>query len=295
MNSLDQKKLVVRRAQPFKLILKTSRKFCAETDKISFIFTVADEKNVTAGHETLVAIPLSPEEERGNIEEGKWGVVLLENEENFMIISVTASSNCIVAEWKMDIDSKFEGNNAVCYSHDSGIFILFNPWNKLDQVYMESEEWRNECVLEDSGLIWRGSYNRLRPCVWKYAQFEMDILECSLLLVNKIGKVSGKGRSDPVKIVRGLSAAVNSNDDDGCLVGNWSNDYGGGTAPTTWIGSMDILQQYFRKRKPVKYGQCWVFAGVLTTGNLDLFQIFFFHLNFSFMQFVEQLESLAEQ
>lgn len=58
---------------------------------------------------------------------------------------------------------------------------------------------------------------------------------------------------------------VNSPDDNGAVMGNWSNDFGGGTPPTKWLGSQKILQQYYKTRKPVKYGQCWVFSGVLAT------------------------------
>jgi transglutaminase 1 len=77
-----------------------------------------------------------------------------------------------------------------------------------DQVFLEENEQLQEYVLADSGLIWRGSYNRLRPCVWKYAQFEKDILDCSLYLVSHVGKLTLSGRSDPVKTSRVLSAAV---------------------------------------------------------------------------------------
>ena len=33
---------------------------------------------------------------------------------------------------------------------------------------------------------------------------------------------------------------------------------------------MLIIQQYWKSKSPVKYGQCWVFSGVVTTGNLNL-------------------------
>lgn len=80
-------------------------------------------------------------------------------------------------------------------------------------------------------------------------------------------QVNPSNRGDPVKISRALSAAVNSPDDEGAIQGNWSEDFSGGTPPTKWMGSVAILQEYYRKRKPVKYGQCWVFSGVLTTSN----------------------------
>lgn len=62
-------------------------------------------------------------------------------------------------------------------------------------------------------------------------------------------------------------AQVNANDDDGVLLGNWSGNYSGGTSPMDWIGSVAILQQFYKNKKPVCFGQCWVFAGVLTTSK----------------------------
>ena len=64
---------------------------------------------------------------------------------------------------------------------------------------------------------------------------------------------------------------VNINDDDnGVLWGNWSSndkDYADGTDPTAWSGSEAILTEYMRTKQPVKYAQCWVFGGTLTTGE----------------------------
>ena len=52
----------------------------------------------------------------------------------------------------------------------------------------------------------------------------------------------------------------------GVLAGNWSSDYSGGKSPSSWIGSVEILRKYFETNGvSVKYGQCWVFAGVLCT------------------------------
>lgn len=52
------------------------------------------------------------------------------------------------------------------------------------------------------------------------------------------------------------------------LVGNWSEDYSMGTAPTAWTGSVKILQQYANTGVPVCFAQCWVFAGVFNTCKL---------------------------
>lgn len=60
---------------------------------------------------------------------------------------------------------------------------------------------------------------------------------------------------------------VNSLDDNGVLIGNWSGDYSRGTNPSAWVGSVEILLSYLRTGSSVPFGQCWVFAGVTTTGS----------------------------
>ena len=70
-----------------------------------------------------------------------------------------------------------------------------------------------------------------------------------------------------IQVSRNASAYVNIQDDNGVLVGNWTGDYSGGRNPLEWSGSAEILTQFNRSKQPVRYAQCWVFSGVLTTGN----------------------------
>uniref|UniRef100_A0A8C9BPU0 Transglutaminase 6 n=1 Tax=Phocoena sinus TaxID=42100 RepID=A0A8C9BPU0_PHOSS len=59
---------------------------------------------------------------------------------------------------------------------------------------------------------------------------------------------------------------VNSNNDQGVVQGQRQGKYGGGTSPLHWRGSVAILHKSFKGRfKPVRYGQCWVFAGVMSS------------------------------
>ncbi|XP_077297889.1 annulin-like [Arctopsyche grandis] len=254
--------LVVRRGQSFLLDITFNRAYAPSSDAISFIFNVADAEKPNYGQGTLVAIPLLDTVEDNT---SAWSAIVDKQYDNHLIVKVMTSPESIVAKWKIDVDTKLKANGAISYSHPIPFYLLFNPWCPLDSVFIEGEELREEYVLLDTGLIWRGSYNRLRPSIWKYAQYEKDILDCSLYLISEIGKVKGNSRGDPISISRAMSAAVNSPDDYGAVMGNWTDDFGGGTPPTKWVGSMEILQTYFKTKKPVKYGQCWVFAGVLTT------------------------------
>lgn len=65
-----------------------------------------------------------------------------------------------------------------------------------------------------------------------------------------------------------LLLQVNCDDDLGILQGKWSGTFDGGVKPTEWSGSADILHQWVSSNcRPVRYGQCWVFASVLCTGT----------------------------
>ena len=108
-----------------------------------------------------------------------------------------------------------------------------------------------------------------RPCYWNFGQFEEGILDATLKVLMKDKRIkSPKGEQklrDPVWLGRILSAAANSSDENGILMGNWSGNYEGGISPLTWNGSVKIIQQFIETGQPVKYGQCWVFSGLLTT------------------------------
>ena len=66
-------------------------------------------------------------------------------------------------------------------------------------------------------------------------------------------------RGDPIRTSRLISKMVNSNDDDGILVGRWDGEYSDGTAPSSWTGSVPILEEFLQNEDSVCYGQCWVF------------------------------------
>lgn len=245
---------------------------------------LSDRTKPNFEHGTLVIFNLTNENESIY----SWKATLQDTHENVIVVEITPSPNCIVAKWEFAIQYKSNNNNDV-FHVDKPVYIIFNPWCPEDQVFMESDQWREEAILNSDSLIWQ-SPPPSHGTYWKYAQFDENILDCALYLIETVGKMKPNLRNDPVHITRTLSAVMNVQDDAGVLVGNWSNKFTGGTPPTQWTGSRDILQQYYDTKKPVKYGQCWVFAGILTTGNVFVFYFLDFMLNLlSFLQFVGRL------
>ncbi|KAE8575522.1 hypothetical protein XENTR_v10003861 [Xenopus tropicalis] len=186
-----------------------------------------------------------------------------------MPVIINIPVNAIPGRYKMTAHLARSGRTTASYRLPE-FFVLFNPWNQDDQVYMSNEAERNEYVLNEYGVIFRGNANNISRLAWDYAQFEGDMLDICFLMLDsclehKTDPITDiSNRYDPIYVGRVLSAIVNINDDNGVLYGRWDNDYSDGVSPTSWSGSARILRSW-RDNGPVKYGQCWVFAGVLCT------------------------------
>ncbi|KAJ3083796.1 hypothetical protein HK102_000907 [Quaeritorhiza haematococci] len=155
------------------------------------------------------------------------------------------------------------GMYEVAVGSDKAVMIvLFNPWSKEDGVYLDQPALLDEYVLREIGAIWVGAANSFTGRPWNFAQFSTKSLLVSIELIDRMPYAD---RADPVKVSRFMSAIVNSSDDGGVLTGNWSGNYQGGESPTAWTGSGEILAKYFETQQPVKFGQCWVFSGVMTS------------------------------
>ncbi|KAM8864048.1 protein-glutamine gamma-glutamyltransferase 5-like isoform 1-T1 [Spinachia spinachia] len=158
-------------------------------------------------------------------------------------------------------------------SYSVGDFVLLcNPWLKDDPVYMPMDVQIQEYINSDYGLVYMGTCGSIIRRPWSFGQYEPEVLEACLKLLEvspqhfKDKDKDYLRRADPVYLSRVICAMVNSNDDMGILEGKWQGGYSDGVSPTEWSGSADILHQWVSSNcRPVRYGQCWVFAAVLCT------------------------------
>ncbi|NXF06094.1 TGM4 glutamyltransferase, partial [Smithornis capensis] len=246
------KNLVVRRGQPFKVQVGLNRELRAN-DKLSLRFGIGENPLKIRGS----LMSLKPEREQ---DFNGWKISFVKKSGRECLLSVTSSPNAPVGKYTLNVKT-----GTHIYKPENGvIYLLFNPWCKDDVVFMEDEAQKKEYVLNDTGYIYCGTPSNIYGRPWNFGQFEDFMLDACMDLLDK-SKLSLANRRDPAYVSRAMSALVNANDDSGVLMGNWSGNYRGGTPPTDWIGSVTILQNYFKTKKPVCYGQCWVFAGVLNT------------------------------
>uniref|UniRef100_A0A672P0X9 Protein-glutamine gamma-glutamyltransferase 2-like n=1 Tax=Sinocyclocheilus grahami TaxID=75366 RepID=A0A672P0X9_SINGR len=124
--------------------------------------------------------------------------------------------------------------------------LLFNPWCKKDSVYLAGEAEREEYVISQDGLVYRGIPKRITVLPWIFGQFEPGILDICLQILDESPNYMSDAaldcseRRNPVYVTRVLSAMV-SNSDKGVLAGNWSGDYEDGVKPTVWKDSCSNL------------------------------------------------------
>ncbi|XP_067227240.1 transglutaminase 1 like 4 [Chanodichthys erythropterus] len=247
-------KLIVRRGQTFQMWIELSRPFNRKSDNLQLQLN----SFVTTG--IRISVPLVDE-----LEDNRWEMKIVEQKDNRIRLSVNTLPTASIGRYMITVESFSPKGKLLFPCAPNDLYLLFNPWCEADPVFLDNEAERKEYVLNSMGRIYYGTERQIGARTWNYAQFEQDILEACLFLLER-GRVAMTEWRDPVIVSRMISALVNSNDDRGVLMGNWSDSYVGGTSPTAWSGSGDILRQFFKSAgNPVKFAQCWVYAGVMTS------------------------------
>ncbi|XP_068272563.1 protein-glutamine gamma-glutamyltransferase 6-like [Nyctibius grandis] len=253
--------VILRRGQAFNITLNLPTTVQSGDN---FTFIASTGPSPAESQQTKAIINLS--------EEGasSWSATQEPSEPGCMNFTIFSPANAVIGRYKLKL--QIVSGNKVSSTLLGQFVLLFNPWCPNDDVYMANEKERQEYILNDSGIIFQGLEKYIQPEAWNYGQFEEDILDISLAILDRSlnhrqdPAVDVSNRNNPIYVSRVISAMVNSNDEKGVLEGKWNGEYCSGTNPLQWSGSVTILRKWYRGRyKPVRYGQCWVFAGVMCT------------------------------
>uniref|UniRef100_A0A663NBR8 protein-glutamine gamma-glutamyltransferase n=1 Tax=Athene cunicularia TaxID=194338 RepID=A0A663NBR8_ATHCN len=251
----DSTEAILRRGQAFKITVNLQRGV-QSGDNFTFIASTGNFPMALISHpihsSSRTLVPYS------SLEPGCM---------NFTIFS---PADAVIGRYKLKLQTV--SGNKVSSTLLGQFVLLFNPWCPNDDVYMANEKERWEYVLNDSGIIFQGLEKHIQQEAWNYGQFEEDILDISLAILDRSlnhrqdPAADVSNRNSPTYVSRVISATVNSNDEKGVVEGKWNGKFRSGTNPLQWSGSVTILRKWHRGRyKPVRYGQCWVFAGVMCT------------------------------
>ncbi|XP_067856722.1 protein-glutamine gamma-glutamyltransferase 2-like [Heptranchias perlo] len=261
---ISTKRLIVRRGQIFHITVQFNKSQCnPDSDRFALTAETGPRPSPTSG--TKVLFPL-----KNSINAKKWSGVVVSNNGTLLSLAISSSPNAKIGRYTLSLLSSTDYQ---IKSFKLGEFILlFNPWCSDDEVFLDSAEQREEYVMNEDGIVYVGHCSFINKRPWYFGQFEENIVDICLKLLDNNRKCLNTPekdymrRNDPVYISRVVTAMVNCNDDRGILQGKWNEPYSGGAYPWSWNGSVAILHQWNRYGcRPVRYGQCWVYAAVACT------------------------------
>lgn len=250
---------VLRRGTTFDLEVKLSPEYGPGCHQIYL------EASPEFGGDTIT-IPAS----EGPVPEGQWGAQVIDvttngDESKTARVRVSVPGDVAIGAYQLSVFARLSGQqSAKKMDLPDPVIFLFNPWSDHDAVFLSDDASRKEYVLATRGAIWRGSATSNQSKTWGFSQFSKESLDVALQLMNGLASAT---RGDADLVSRHFSSVVNNTGggDTGIIVGNWSGNYSGGENPDYWSSSQQLIGRYAQGANPVRYGQCWVFGGVLTT------------------------------
>ncbi|XP_036444112.1 protein-glutamine gamma-glutamyltransferase 2-like [Colossoma macropomum] len=257
-------RLIVRRGQPFQLTFHAEQPFRPRQDFFQLIVQTGPNASEAKGTRSTFGL-------QARCGLGKsWSMELSNSTDTSFTMTIYSPPDACIGLYKL---SMLTGTTSTTETSIGTLTVLFNPWCKDDSVYLPKKEERQEYVMNEQGLLYRGNCDFIEAMTWDFGQFEDDIIDVCLKLLdvnqhclrNAIEDFSA--RCSPIYVGRVVSAMINKDDaDDGVLWGRWDDSYSDGVNPVFWSSSVDILRHWFKNEcRPVKYGQCWVFAAVMCT------------------------------
>uniref|UniRef100_A0A663E773 protein-glutamine gamma-glutamyltransferase n=1 Tax=Aquila chrysaetos chrysaetos TaxID=223781 RepID=A0A663E773_AQUCH len=247
--------LTVRRGQAFTITLYFNRP--KQTgENLAFVTEIGPSPSES--HRTKAVFNLSEVGASG------WSAAQGPSESGYMNFTISSPANAVIGRYNLILQVT-SGNKI--FSRFLGQFVLlFNPWCPGDDVYMANENERQEYVLNENGIIFVGNAKYIEARGWYYGQFQDHLLNICLTMLDlslyyrQDPAIDVSRRGDPKYVGRVITTCTL------ILLGKWQGSFHSHENPSRWDGSVVILQKWCQDNyKPVQYGQCWVFAGVMCT------------------------------
>ncbi|NXK51713.1 EPB42 protein, partial [Chauna torquata] len=255
---ISTERLMVRRGQPFIITVSFSSPIHNYLQQLKRTFLIVQTGlHPSKADGTQVEFPISILGDQK-----QWSAVLEEQDPCFWTISVNAPANAPIGQYALLLHA------SKSYCLLGNFILLFNPWCHDDEVFLANEAQRQEYILNQEGVIYWGTENAVLAQPWDFSQFEEDIVDICFTLLD-VGERHQREkdhtqRKNPIYICRTVAAMLNCEEARGILTECGTREYYDGTSPSKWLGSSPILRQWVALQcKPVRYGQCWVFAAVM--------------------------------
>uniref|UniRef100_A0A668T956 Transglutaminase-like domain-containing protein n=1 Tax=Oreochromis aureus TaxID=47969 RepID=A0A668T956_OREAU len=251
---IDQKRLIVRRGQPFSITLQ-----CNGTLRPRHHLDLV----LHLGKRDEVEIKVQKERGAGD----KWWFNQ-QGAQDEMLLTLHSPADAIIGRYSLAVLLMSPDGRILEKKDKMSFHLLYNPWCKDDVVYLPDETQLQEYIMNEDGIIYMGTWEYIKSTHWNYGQFEDYVMDIcfEFMLAHDEPDLQPMNATVEILSLIGELLQVNSNDDRGVLTGRWTEPYSDGVAPYQWTGSVPILRQWSKAGvRAVKYGQCWVFAAVACT------------------------------
>uniref|UniRef100_A0A8C2DJ03 Protein-glutamine gamma-glutamyltransferase K n=1 Tax=Cyprinus carpio TaxID=7962 RepID=A0A8C2DJ03_CYPCA len=190
-------KLIIRRGQTFQMWIEFSRPFNPKSDKLELQLKLGDSSTGI-----LISVPLV-----NVLEDRRWEMKIVEQKDKRVRLAVNTLPSASIGCYKVTVESFSPRGKLLFPCTPNDVYLLFNPWCEDDAVYLDNEAERKEYVLNSMGRIYYGTVQQIGTRTWNFAQFEQDILEACLFILER-GQVAMTEWRDPVIVSRMVSALV---------------------------------------------------------------------------------------
>ncbi|XP_007173646.1 protein 4.2 [Balaenoptera acutorostrata] len=253
-NDISSQRLIVRRGQPFTISLNfwaPIRTFLQTLKKVVLIAQTGEQPS--KANRTQATFSISSLGDRK-----WWSAMVEERDDQSWTISVTTPADAVIGHYSLLLQVS---GRKQCLGQFT---LLFNPWGREDAVFLANEAQRREYLLNQNGLIFLGTADCIQAEPWDFGQFEEDVIDLSLDLLNVDKRVEKWG--NPVHVARVLGALLHVLKEKSVLPTPQIQTTEERALLNKRRGSAPILRQWVKGRgRPVYDGQAWVLAAVACT------------------------------
>lgn len=145
---------VLRRGQEFSLAVRFNREYIEETDIVRLLFSFGPNPNVFKG--TRVMNEVKPRDHFLSDLEA-WGVRMVDVNDTDLMIEARSPVDSPVGVWQLNVETTTLGSRQPpnTFQHDKDIYLLFNPWLKGTNRFIDINNWRFELLRAELRILGR--------------------------------------------------------------------------------------------------------------------------------------------
>ncbi|KAJ8259401.1 hypothetical protein GJAV_G00168850 [Gymnothorax javanicus] len=174
-NEISTDRLIVRRGQPFLLSLHSSSLGNLNTQFLELTVQTGSAPSEHLGTKSVFGVS------RESVGKKPWEAKVQDTSRTSVTLTITSPADASIGKYTFSVKTHLSATEG----HNVGTFVLlFNPWCTVDWVFLANEEERQEYVMNEQGLLYKGVTNHIMNSSWDFGQFEEDILDICLKILD---------------------------------------------------------------------------------------------------------------